>query len=289
MPNYEIIPPYPTETSYDLYDDLVHHISLSGKGLPNIKRRIVKIVSVDGGVDDGYTIEPRRMQLKFAIKESSQSALNTKIDQIYEIFRPQQSELAMRLKVTRDDASVREILCHVDGTFEIDDEEYLGGTLKTIVVPLIAPNPIWYDPTQHTKNITIGSSGDTYSFTEYAGSWHEYPVLRVYGQIEDPGFIINFQKRYPGASSATNFQYIFYLSGTIPDSDYYDINLLPGIKTIYDSGGTNRLNTLSGSSDEFGEWRIEPDPYLTNFQLTYVSKNANADLDIIYYDRYIGI
>jgi len=292
MPNYQIIAPDTGATTYDIYDDAARLITLDGRGIPNTSRRLRTSPGIDGALDKGYILGPRRMDLRIFYSESTPALADAKRDELYEIFRP--FDKPFTLKVTRDDGAVRQIECHLEGIFDVPDSELFGQNAQVISTRLIAPDPIWYDPTQQIVDFALsgastGTQGDLSS--DYEGNWFEKPVVRVYGAIDDPLFRLNIQNYTTESGSSISYT-VQTISGTqtITDGDYWEYDLQAGQVTVKQNGSTDKMSSINPTSD-LAEFRIWPEDLYTNS--VYMSwtgtPGANAKLQYRFYNRYIGI
>lgn len=289
---YEIITPDPSATAWNLVGGHpLDVISLDGAGIPNIARRTQDYANQHGALDYGYRLQPRDMSLKLFYNGIDKAAEDGIRDTIYKVFRPY--DHLLKLRCTRDDRAVRQIDCHTIGTMDLPESERIGASLA-FAVRLQAPDPIWYNATQQTHSYTPASSGASTTIT-YDGGWEEYPVIKLYGYMEFPILTETVYTPNGNVTYTINFASVVtdVGSGIIPDGDVWTLDLRPGYKTVSDAAGTNKLAFLLSGIGDFSSFRLFPAPIKTSganaFTLAYTAKNANARMDVLYYNRYLGL
>lgn len=134
-----------------------YRVFMDGAGIPPIRRLTERGATQQGAFDLGYRVDMRTIRLVLAYEVSSASAAVTRRDAIYGLFAP--TGVPIQLRETRDDASVRQIDCHVSGVMDMPQSERTegpAGQLQRFLVTLQAADPFWYDP-------TVGSAATTSS------------------------------------------------------------------------------------------------------------------------------
>jgi len=283
MATYEIIQPDPAATTYDIGDGTYADFYLmDGVGMSEIRRTLQYFPNISGALDKGYKFQPRELTLKLFYQVATKALADARRDQIYKIFRPFDDPL--KLKVTRDDGSVRQIDVNTVGMLDLPESRRTGSD-QAFDVRLQAPDPFWYDPTPITTTFTPNATPYAGSIT-YAGNWEEYPVIKVYGEVL--GFTMEIT---PSGGSSEGTISISY--DTIADGDYYTIDLRPGYKTVKTSGGTNKDYTAVVDPAALALSRLWPDPEaaggVNDFSFSYTSKGANHKIEVTYYKRYLGL
>lgn len=287
MATYEIIQPDAANTTYNISDgtycQLVYPNGISGIGLPQITRDLQRHPNIEGAIDHGFTLSPREIILNLYFNVSSASAAATRRGNIYKIFRPFQDPL--KLKVTKDDGSVRHIDVH---TISLDmPSADAVGTDQMFTVRLLAPNPIWYDPSSITLNVTpLGTPWSTN--VTYTGNWDEYPIINVYGEAVDFSF-------YSIVTTATDTTTYATGSFDIPAGDIFTFDLRPGYKTIKNAAGVSQLGsgTAQDTFDFLFGFRLFPDPIesggVNQLIGSYTSKDGTHKIQFVYYRRFLGV
>lgn len=271
-----------------------------GWGMAPIRRLAQRGPQQDGETDVGLRLDPRYGQLVFDIPGSSWSDLQAKRTQLLAMFGPTDDPLTIRWNRT--------------GTNKCIDVHYIGdldfgsgdreGYLHRVAVTLKAPDPTFYDPTVATKTFELGGGSDTLvvpmavphkvgastadmtSAINYAGTWHSFPhLIRIVGPITD--CVI---------TNILTGEFLDFTGTTIASSDWYDIDLRWGYKTVVDKNGVNRIDKLTDDSD-LATWHIEKgpapgtlsSPMSNSINITGTSITATSKVEMAYYVRYLGI
>jgi hypothetical protein len=280
---YELIWPNTVGTTYLIGPALgLKHISLDGTGVPGVNRKFSPYAS-DGGYDDGFQLATRRMIWKLNISAETEAEFDTVRALVFTVFRPLQNPY--KLKVTRADGAVRQIDCFVDGSIDIA----LGNGFTAIVtVPLVAPDPLWYDPTQV---IATFNTFPATSFTiNYAGTWYEWPIIRIDGQLADLYMINTIGTSVPFGTRQGELD--MRPSGIV-FGEYYIFDTRPAQKTVVDSSGANVLNVALPTFNRFPEFRLWPEPWNVGgsnvITVSHGTAGAGASVEFQYYNRYIAL
>lgn len=266
-------------------------VELRGVGTPQVNRNIENSIVSNIHQDRGFILSPRRIDLTLYLSESSASTADGTRDTIASIFEPTSSPL--NLKITREDASVRQIDVFQDGAidFPVSNEDRLGGLVQTVVVPLIAPNPIFYDPTQQTETVDLSSGSGSAVISASGLTWYDYPVIEVDGPITS--LSIN------GSDFSSNN---LSLSGnTIASGRTYTFDLRPDFKTIKDDLNANKLSELTTASipNMHGNIRIHSEKFLaafgsgapssTTIAFSGTSPSGATEARVMWYKRYLNL
>lgn len=252
---------------------------MDGIGIATIERITDGYPAFDGHRDFGAISKPREMQLKLFYQAPSLALADARRDIIYRIFRP--FELPLKLRVTRDNGSVRQIDCHTIDVNDLAETERVG-VAQTFIVKLLAPIPAWYDPTTITKTITPSVSpwADTLI---YDGNRRELPIVKIYGQVT------NFTM-----SVSTSFGAVTFEIPNIAAGAHWIFDCRAGYKTIKTNGGASQLNSVSANAlGALYGFSLAPANFVSggvhSFSGTYTAKDANHKIEIIYNNRYWGI
>ena len=241
-------------------------ISLTGAGLPPVRRIKERGPLQHGATDVGFLLDERMLNLALLITGSTLAAVDEYRDDLAEILKPLTST-PLKLRVTRDDSNVRQIDCYTTGI--VDFPNTLGeriGASQMVVVQFEAAYPIWYDP--ELVNIfvtnaggsgylipldvpmlyTTGSAINRLVSLEHAGQWEVYPKIYATGPATD--LVI---------TNETTGDVLDFTGHSIAGGDTYEIDLRYGYKTITDQNGTRKNSALTDDSD-LATWRIVPTP-----------------------------
>lgn len=285
---YEIITPDSNSTPWRLdRQGLIDVIALDGAGIPVIARRQQSFANAAGALDYGFRLQSREMTLKLLYQAQNRTEEDARRDLIYKIFQPY--DYPLKLRCTRDNGSVRQIDCHTVGAMDLPQSERLGSSLPGFAVRLLAPNPIWYDPMQwlHSYTPSAGSGSSTTTLT-YTGGWDEYPIIKLYGLMTAPALI-----RTEVTTPDGTVIYQISTSATIPAGDVWTIDLQPGYKTVTDLAGNNKLPSINSFAAYLLNFRLFAEPIKSNgdnvLTLSYAGKDANTKMEVLYYNRFLGI
>lgn len=285
LSNFQIIDE--AGTTWQIWDGSPAYFQLlDGAGLAPV-RRITQGSPLQHGVTDkGFRLEPRKMSLALQIQGTSESDADSKQDSLAYIFGPTNN--ALKLRATRLDGGVRQIDCYTDGALDFPMSKRMGA-MQEVIVPLVAPDPIWYDPLQQSSNVFMPTSA-TYQISLSASglTWEDWPVLSIIG----PATGLTISHLYSGDS--------IVFSSAIPAGETFVIDLRPGQKTVYrSSDGANRISYLNAASlSALGALRIYPEKWLkllngsaTNNIITAAATGTSGatKLTVDWYKRYISL
>lgn len=283
---YSIITPDASNTVWNLTGGgPLDTVSLDGVGVPNIDRQIQDFANQHGGLDYGFRLKPRELTLDLFYNATNDAAADALRDTIYSIFQPY--DYPLKLKITRDSGDVRQIDCHTVGMVDTPESKRIGASLQ-FTVRLLAPNPVWYDPTSITHTfIPVAASGASTTTITYAGGWEEYPIIKLYGFLQAPQLSTTLVT--PGGTVT----YTINIAGNVNAGDVWTIDLRPGYKAMTTSAGVSRLGDLVSSGGKLMDFRLFQAPLKAGgsntLTLSYTSKDASAKMEVIYYKRYLGI
>lgn len=266
-------------------------IQMAGVGVASVERNIEPPTNTNIYQDRGFRLAPRRIDLTLYISEASASDADATRDTIASIFEPTQNPL--NLKITRQDAAVRQIDVYLDGQIDypVSIDDRVGEFTQKIVVPLLAPNPIFYDPTEQTVTVDLSSGSGNAVMSASGLTWYDYPVIEVDGPITD----LNIN---PTGFSAANLS-IF--GSTIASGRTYTFDLRPDFKTITDDLSNNKLSelVLSSLNNMHGMLRVHSEKFLaayvsgspssTTFAFSGSSTTGATEARVIYYKRYLSL
>lgn len=263
---------------------IAYHVSLDGLGVPDPKRRFTAYPVTDGGIDTGFRMQPRQLTWTMFLNETTEAAFDAARDQLCRVFLPY--DRAHTLKITTPRGYTRWLDVYVDGSIDIDQRNQEGYT-AIVKVPLYAPDPIFYDPTQLTHTITPTASPANATIV-YAGTWHSWPVVKLTGELANPVLTLRVV-----TAVGDWYYYLNFYGHTIPAGDIYTIDLAPGAKTAVNNAGASVLGYCIDVAS-LSQWRLWAYPIEAasgqNFiELTYTAKGAAAKVEILYYNRYIAV
>lgn len=273
--------------TYNLYSgqNPADLLALDGAGMPTVRRITQRTPLQNGVTDRGFRLEPRKMTLSLYIAQQTEQQADAMRDKLAYIFGATISPL--KLLATRLDNTQRQIDCFVDGTLDFPQSERLGASQK-IIVPLLAPDPTWYDPAQvssTTSLATLPTSTTSYSTTGITAD--DWPVLEVTGPVTNLRI-----DHFPVGDS------IDFAGTTIPSGETWVIDLRPGYKIVYrKSDNASRLYAVTTSSVRyFGTMRMINQKLATSygynnnhFNFTGTGASGASSFKILYYKRYLSL
>jgi len=143
-------------TTYNLNDGTISRLlpGVQGAGMPPARRLTQRSPQQHGHTDLGYRYDARQLRLPFLFDTTSLALADARRDDIYDIFKSL-TGTPIKIKVTRDDASVRQLDCYVTGVLDMpDDLQNRLTATQLYVVTLEAGDPMWYNPTQQSTSFT---------------------------------------------------------------------------------------------------------------------------------------
>lgn len=273
--------------TYNLYSgqNPVDLLALDGAGMASVRRITQRTPLQNGVTDRGFRLEPRKMTLALYIAQQTEQLADTMRDKLAYIFGPTITPL--KLLATRFDNTQRQIDCFLDGTLDFPQSERLGPSQK-VIVPLYAPDPTWYDPTQVSATTSLSSLPVTTSVYSAAGvTADDWPVIEITGPITNP--VVN---HFPVGDS------IDFTGTTIPGGETWVIDLRPGYPKVYrKSDNANRLYAVTTSSIRyFGTMRMLNQKLAASysqtgnsFQVTGSGSTGASSFKLLYYKRYLSL
>ena len=269
-----------------------HFLYLDGAGLPPIKRVRQALPAQHGTDDRGFRLEPRRMTLGLYVEApgADEVLVAKAYDQLAYLFGP--TDTALKLRVTRLDGAVRQIDCYLDGAIDFSQSERMGGSSK-VLVPLYAPDPTFYDPTQRTQTASLNAASTVVNLSVAGTTWEDWPIVDITG----PANTLVMSLYY--STVAIN------VTTAIPSGETFRFDFRPGHKGIKrTSDNANRITYISPFSlSGLDHFRIYSEKDLSNWKVLYgysptsimdvtfqeSGYNANTQVTFYWYNRYIAL
>ena len=265
-------------------------VQMTGVGTPRVQRDVEMATSSHVHIDTGFQLLPRRIDITLYISDSSASTADGTRDTISQIFMPTGNPL--NLKITRQDASVRQIDVYLDGQIDypVSIEGRVGELTQLLTIPLVAPDPTWYDPTQQTETVDLSSGSGSAVISASGLTWHDYPIIEVDGPIT--GLNIN-----PSDFSSSN---LLLTGSTIASGRTYTFDLRPNVKTVEDDLGADKISEITTNtiSNMHSNLRIHDEKYLdafgggatsTTIAFSGTSPSGTTEARVKYYKRYLSL
>lgn len=273
--------------SYALYSgqNPADLIALDGAGVATVRRITQRTPLQNGVTDRGFRLEPRKMTLALYIAQNTEIEADAARDDLTYIFGPTITPL--KLLATRLDNTQRQIDCFLDGTLDFPQSERLGPSQK-VIVPLIAPDPTWYDPTQVSSTTSLAALPvTTANYSTVGFTADDWPVFQITGPVT------NLVITHAPVSDAIDFT-----GTTIPGGETWTVDLRPGYKTVYrNSDSANRLYAVATSSVRyFGTMRMLNQKLAASYGVAYnrftLTGSGTTDASsftVKYYKRYLSL
>lgn len=273
-------------------------ISLTGLGLPPVRRITERGPQQHGSTDVGFLLDERMLNLALIITGDTLSDLDTYRDDLADMLKPLEATPG-KLRVTRDNGTVRQIDSNIVGMVDFPNtlQERIGAS-QLVVVQFMAPDPIPYEPTLNNiiLGVTLGSGGllvpmvvpmvytvaasiDTVVSVTYAGKWEVFPIIYITGPAND--LVITNQ--------ATGRK-LDFTGHNIASGDTYTINLAYGQKSVRDQNNVLKNAALTDDSN-LTNWSLVPTPTapggINDIRVEVSGGGAAATrIRMEYYDRY---
>ena len=253
-----------------------------GFGLAPLHRITTRGPLQHGDSDIDFRLDPRILQIPILVKNESASAPKARHYSIREallkIFNPNSSGVLQVTIGTTDGTTPTVIAYQINVkvlgglTFDVDPTSY---NVRT-VVQLRADDPTWYDatvPDGRGVNYLNANINGTQVITT-GGNWPTFPIIRLNGPITNPTITNNTT----GQSIA--------ITATITAGNWFDIDLSYGKKTVVENLSTNRISTVSASSN-LATWSLIPGN--NTIAITGSVTTAATNAAFAFFSRYTGI
>lgn len=274
--------------SYPLWGGPIHLIHIDGVGVAPIRRILEKAPMLHGAFDRGHRFLERRLELQLLIDGVDLAQADSLRDRLTHIFSPTYDPI--KLRATRDDYEIRQIDCYLDGEMDFPMTKRVG-TSQLVIVPLVATNPSWYNPTIVTVNHALTNGATTFTCDVNATSFVSQIMIEIIGPL-DSGLTITSE-----ISSDT-----ITTQSAIGSGIQYNINLSSGYKTVeLDSNGSNQFSILNLTSlGAFSSFvvpsqkevqQILSDPTATSFDMTFTAAGTSgvSEATVTYFKRYASL
>lgn len=273
--------------------------SLRGLGLPPVSRLSERAPAQQGSTDLGFRVGNRTIFLALNVVAATRPLLEQYRDLLYRQISPHVIGDVLRLRVIRDDGSIRQIDCYYDGLTDLEFvPENRPGNLHRIVIPLTASNPVWYNPSLRNLTFTSvigGASGfqipmevpwqqqpgsvlDVNEPVVYAGGWPEYPTIVVTGPATN--LVI---------TNVTTSKKLDFTGSSLGTADTYTIRTQFGKKDVLNQAGSSVFNLLTPDSD-LDDWPLMPIGKVASgvnqIRIEATGTSGDTRVRIEYYDRF---
>lgn len=273
-------------------------ISLTGLGLPPVRRQHERGPQQHGSTDVGFLLDERMLNLALLIGGGTYTLeqLDDYRDELADFLKPMEAT-PLKLRLTRDNGTIRQIDTNVVGMVDFPNtlQERIGPS-QLVVVQFEAADPIPYEPTLNSvvfgtingaymvpMDIPLlyfaGTTIDATVSVTYAGKWEVFPIISVIGPADD--LII---------TNETTGKVLDFSGHNIAVGDIYTIDLRYGFKRITDQNGNLKNAALTDDSD-LVDFSLVPSPTApggVNDIHVVAGDGATSDTEVAmsYYDRY---
>jgi len=275
--------------TYQLYGGSpARFMALDGIGIPPVRRILQKSPLQHGATDKGFRLEPRRMTLTLYVDAENSVQADGFRDTLTHIFLPTNDPIS--LLITKKNGAVRKIDCYLDGQMDYPMSGRVGAS-HAVIIPLIAPEPAFYNPTQITTEVMMPSSPVEIAVSIASYTWDDWPYFRVTGPIT--GFQIDH-------TVGTTVVELLTLTGDIPVTQVWGFDFRPGYKTVERiSIAGNELNhvvpttiraftTMRVLSDKAAK-AIDAAATSNRFIFTGSGLSAASKVQLLRYERYLSL
>jgi hypothetical protein len=270
MSDYSLVDLIVGATTYPMYGrNPYSYISITGLGLPPVRRIKERGPQQNGSTDVGFLLDERLLNMALMIGDGnmSLSQVATYRRQLAHILKPLDST-PIQVRVTSTDGLIRQIDANVIGItdFPNNDQSRIGAS-QIVIVQFEAADPIPYDPTLNniTFDNTAFSAGSSIPLAvpltlvipsainsvvtvPYAGDWETFPFIYLIGPMNSP--II---------TNETTGDLLDFTGTNLTGSDVWTIDLRYGKKSIADQNGTSKIAALTDASN-LVSWSLKADP-----------------------------
>jgi hypothetical protein len=135
----------------------------SGIGAPDLSVQTFQRYNRPGSVIRRASLPARQVMVSMWVKGTSEADCDGNMDALLSHLAGSYGRNEPRfglLKYTRSDASVRSLRCIVAGGLGRDESQYITPVLRSIGVMFLADHPSWYDATEQSVDLTIGTTLD---------------------------------------------------------------------------------------------------------------------------------
>jgi hypothetical protein len=278
-------------------------VNISGTGMPQINPITSQLPFRHGEIRVGYRLAPRLIRvMHHSISGTTRGLMYSDRANLLDLVRPNRTsnETPGKLRKIFNDGSIRDLDVYFTGSLTLDEtEDHMDMARWYVrdVLEFTAYDPIFYNPTINTKNMSIAStendlvfpitfsisfSGNVVESTDtitYTGNWETSPIIEITGPCDSPTIL----NQTTGKKITVNYN--------IVEGDKLTINTDSYKPTVTNLAGTNLIGTISGDSNliDFG---LVPNPIasggVNSIKIWGGAKYTAAQFAIKYKNRYIG-
>jgi len=248
--------------------------------------KMTKAPYQDGRTLIDMNVDERYFDLPFQIVADSREQLEQYRLLVNEVFNP---KLGLgTLRITLPSGQVWCIDCVPTNALMPGGEARMDD-YQEVLIPMVAPNPYLYDPTQ-IENIMIGFSGGfkfPFKFPFTLGTVGSQITVGNVGNIETPVMIYFYGEVVnPVIQNVTTEEGISIVK-TIADGEILIINTAFGEKSAMILTGGEYVNAFEYVDPDSKFWNLVPGT--NTLKYTASSEGANAQCRVYYYNRRSGV
>lgn len=244
-------------------------------------------ITARGPMQDGDTyvdmrFDPRVIQLPLLIQPGV-AVGQTRMQRLYyarqvlaSIFNPiHESYIRFLPDWDTDPTNARYLKGRVVGGLDFTVDPQMPYDFRT-VVQYRAANPIWYNDDASVMTTISNAQFGSFVPVTNAGNYKSAVIFFVTGPVT------NFRI----ASAQGAYVLFIQVNGTIPAGDMWSFDLQPGIMSVQDSAGNNKISTISLDSN-FGTFAIPPGS--SSLRCTGTGTTAATSVDMYWTPAYSGV
>lgn len=269
-------------TTYNLSNRVEYiHYGNDGFGLPEFERFMESGPLLDGAIDRGFKLKPRKIQLVLNLLAETETEYWNRRSELLEIFMPRKTPII--LKITNP-VRTYYLDCYTEGGLTFDSTNKQGYSGHRVTVQLVAPDPLFYTAierlvTLHTGPIIEAGSPIVFNSIadiDYAGNYRTFPLINIRGPISNISI-------YTFDSDGVKREIKFKPAYSLDDGEHITIDTRPGIKTV-----SSGLHNLASESDlsSFAVYKIPGAK--TRFTVSGSYTGTQTRFMLLYEDKYIG-
>lgn len=148
-------------------------------GNPGAKITTNKAPYQDGSTYIGAQFEETPLTIEGIISAASFALLGTYRRTMVAVLNPKDGPALIEVV---DNATTRSILAVPDPGISFPGGRGRGPLYQRYIISLLAPNPLWYDPTLQTETVTEGTPVDC----DNAGDWETPVTIVINGPCQNP-------------------------------------------------------------------------------------------------------
>jgi len=209
-------------------------VEVAGLGLPPVERLTIRRPYRHGQLRRGASYLGRTIDLVLAFRSDSPTALWTDMADWASAFNLERG--VGTLKMVLQDGTERRIDCEVADAIALGSEQRPNSRTQIVAVPLVADDPMLYNPSQQTASDDFDGSNNVDITCTNNGDVKTWPVIEIDGEVVNPVITL------VGTSETLTFSYTI-AAGTTVTIDC-------GAGTITLGDGTNLMDKIA-KTDEF--------------------------------------